>query len=52
MVRVSVVLQRTVGDSDWRFDNLSGDIAPSVDGIYVSDLIGQLNCHFIGCKTR
>ena len=43
IVRVSVVLKRTVGDSDSRFDNLSGrhlqshcDIAPSVDGIYVS----------------
>ena len=24
IVRVSVVLKRTVGDSDWRFDNLSG----------------------------
>ena len=43
IVRVSVVLKRTVGDSDWRFDNLSGrhlqshcDNVPSVDGIYVS----------------
>ena len=43
IVRVSVVLKRTVGDSDWRFDNLSGshlqsqsDIVSSVDGIYVS----------------
>ena len=41
IVRVSVVLKRTVGDSDWRFDNLSGrhlqshcDNVPSVDGIY------------------
>ena len=40
IVRVSVVLKRTVGDSDWRFDNLSGrhlqshcDIVPSVDGM-------------------
>ena len=24
IVRVSVVLKRTVGDSEWRFDNLSG----------------------------
>ena len=43
IVQVSVVLKRTVGDSDCRFDNLSGrhlkshyDIVPSVDGIYVS----------------
>ena len=43
IVRVSVVLKRTVGDSDERFDNLSGshpqsqsDIVSSVDGIYVS----------------
>ena len=43
IVRVSVVLKRTVGDSDSRFDNLSGrhlqshcDNVPSVDGIYVS----------------
>ena len=43
IVQVSVVLKRTVGDSDGRFDNLSGrhlqshcDIVPSVDGIYVS----------------
>ena len=43
IVRVGVALKRTVGDSDWRFDNLSGsnlqsqsDIVSSVDGIYVS----------------
>ena len=43
IVRVSVVLQITVGDSDWRFDNLIGshlpsqsNIVSSVDGIYVS----------------
>ena len=43
IVPVSAVLKRTVGDSDRRFDNLSGshlqsqsDIVPSVDGIYVS----------------
>ena len=41
IVRVSVVLKGTVGDSDWRFDNLNGshlqsqsDILSSVDGIY------------------
>ena len=41
--RVSVVLKRTVDDSDRCFDNLSGshlqsqsDIASSVDGIYVT----------------
>ena len=39
IVRVSVVLKRTVGDSDWHFDNLSGshlqsqsNIVSSVDG--------------------
>ena len=62
IVRVSVVLKRTVGDSDLRFDNLSGshlqsqsNIVSSVDGIFMSlviDLIDQLNCHVIGCKTR
>ena len=43
IVRVSVGLKRTVGDSDWRFEHLSGshlqshcDIVPSVDGISVS----------------
>ena len=43
IVRVSVVLKRTVGDSDRRFDNLSGshlqsqsNIVSSMDGIYVS----------------
>ena len=43
IARVSVVLKRTVGDSDLRFDNLSGsplqsqsNIISSVDGIYVS----------------
>ena len=43
IVRVSVVLKRTVGDTDCRFDNLSGshlqsqsNIVLSVDGIYVS----------------
>ena len=40
IVRVSVVLKRTVGDGYWRFDNLSGshlqspsNIVSSVDGI-------------------
>ena len=43
---MSVVLKRTVGDSDGRFDNLSGshlqsqsDVVSSVDGIYVSGYI-------------
>ena len=43
IVRVSVVLKRTVGDRDGHFDNLSSrhlqshcDIVLSVDGIYVS----------------
>ena len=47
IVRVSIVLKRTVGDSDCRFDNLSGsylqsqsNIVSSVDGIYV---FGQVN---------
>ena len=58
IVRVSVVLKRTVGDSDWRFDNLSGrhlqshcDIVPSVDGIYVSgywpDWSIKLSCYWL-----
>ena len=58
IVRVSVVLKRTVGDSDWRFDNLSGrhlqshcDIVPSVDGIYVSgywpDWSVKLSCYWL-----
>ena len=44
IVWVSVVLKRTVGDSDSCFENLSGsplqsqsDVVSSVDGIYVSD---------------
>ena len=52
-----VVLKRTVGDSDWRFDNLSGshlqsqnDIVSSVDGIYVSgdwpDWSIKLSCYW------
>ena len=50
-------MKRTVGDSNRRFDNLSGshlqsqsDFVSSVDGIYVLviDLISQLNCHVIG----
>ena len=43
IVRVSVVLKRTVDDSDLRLDNLSGshlqsqsNNVSSVDGIYVS----------------
>ena len=43
IVRVSVILKRTVGDSDGRFENLTGshlqsqsDFVSSVDGIYVS----------------
>ena len=43
IVRVSVVLKRTVGEHDSRFENLSGsplqsqsDVVSSVDGIYVS----------------
>ena len=58
IVRVSVVLKRTVGDSDWRFDNLSGrhlqshcDIVSSVDGIYVSgywpDWSIKLSCYWL-----
>ena len=40
---MSVVLERTVGEGDWRFDNLSGshlqcqsDTVSSMDGICVS----------------
>ena len=58
IVRVSVVLKRTVGDSDWRFDNLSSrhlqshcDNVPSVDGIYVSgywpDWSIKLSCYWL-----
>ena len=43
IIRVSVFLKRTVGDSDCHFDNRSGshcqsqsDIETSVNGIYVS----------------
>ena len=43
IIQMSVVLKRTVGDSDLRFNNLSrshlqrqSDIVSSVDGIYVS----------------
>ena len=50
IVRVCVLLKRTVGDSNCRFNNLSdshlqsqSDIVSSVD--LVIDLIGQLNCH-------
>ena len=59
IVRVSVVLKRTVG-----FGNLSGSHPQSQSDIIifyrqrmvfmslVIDLIGQLNCHVIGCETR
>ena len=57
-VGVSVVLKRTVGDSDWRFYNLSNshlqsqsNIASSAGGIYVSGYWPDFNCHVIGCKT-
>ena len=43
--RVSVVLNRTVVDSDWRFDNLCGSHLKSQSQLYrpvVIDLIGQL----------
>ena len=43
IIRVSVVLKRTVGHTHWRFDNLNVNhlqsychMVPSVDGIYVS----------------
>ena len=56
--QVSVVLKRTVGDSDWHFDNLNGshlqsqsDIVSSVDGIYVSgywpDWSIKLSCYWL-----
>ena len=58
IVRVSAVLKRTVGDNDWRFDNLSGshlqsqsNNVSSVDGIYVSgywiDLSIKLSCYWL-----
>ena len=58
IVRVSVVLKRTAGDSDWRFDNLSGshlqsqsNVVSSVDGIYVSgcwpDWSIKLSCYWL-----
>ena len=62
IVRVSVVLKRTVDDSDLRLDNLSGshlqsqsNNVSSVDGIYVSGYwpdFSKKNSHVIGCKTR
>ena len=45
IVRASVVLNRTVVDSDWRFDNLCGSHLKSQSQLYrpvVIDLIGQL----------
>ena len=36
IVRVSVLLKRTVGDSDWRFDNLSGSHLQSQSNIVSS----------------
>ena len=54
IVRVSVVLKRTVGDSDWCFDNLSGRHLQCQWMVFMSlviDQIGQLNCHVIGCKA-
>ena len=60
IVRVSVVLKRTVGDSD-----VSTTLAAVIFRVkvilyrqwivfmsLVIDLIGQLNCHVTGCKTR
>jgi len=61
IVRVNVVLSRTVVDSDWRFDNLCGSHLASkescilsVDGILktlVIDLIGQLSSDVIGRRS-
>ena len=61
IVRVRVVLKRTVvGDSDWRFDNLSGSHHHSqVKVLFVEcyksgswKLIGQFCRAVIGCKTQ
>ena len=61
IVRVNVVLSRTVVDSDWPFVNLCGSHLPSkvscitsVDGILktlVIDLIGQLRRDVIGRRS-
>ena len=57
IVRVNVVLNRTVVDSDWRFDNLCGSHLQSQSELYyvswyyytlVIDLIGQLRRDVIG----
>ena len=57
IVRVNVVLNRTVVDSDWRFDNLCGSHLQSQSELYhvswwyytlVKDLIGQLRRDVIG----
>ena len=57
IVPVNVVLNRTVVDSDWRFDNLCGSHLQSQSELYhvswwyytlVIGLIGQLRCDVIG----
>ena len=57
IVRVNIVLNRTVVDSDWRFDNLCGSHLQSQSELYhvswwyytlVIDLIGQLCRDVIG----
>ena len=48
IVRVSVVLKRTVGDSDWRFDNLSGRHLQSHCDIYVA----RVPCHALSACTE
>ena len=57
IVRVNVVLNRTVVDSDWRFDNMCGSHLESQSELYhvswwyytlVIDLIGQLRGDVIG----
>ena len=57
IIRVNVVLNRTVVDSDWRFDNLCGSHLHSQSELHhvrwcyrtlVIGLVGQLRCDVIG----
>ena len=59
IVRVNIVLNRTVVDSDWRFDNLYGSHLQSQSELYhvswwyytpVIDLIGQLRQLLVVCQ--
>ena len=59
-VQVNVVLNRTIVDSDWCFNNLCGSHLQSRSGLYhvswwyltlLIDLIGQLSCFVIGRRS-